>query len=219
MLKSALGRGGAILLAVILVGLATTAAEPTTSVGQADFDTITRFEARLNSAESASEVLRQWCGEHGLAEPPIIRAVRPNDAGKPASKVIRRRLGVSRREPLRYRHVQLACGAHVLSEADNWYRPLRLTADMNKRLDETDTPFGLAVAALDFRRATIAVDWLVRPVPHGTAPGGGLRPPRYLLRHTAILRTGEGAPFSFLIETYTSEILVGNHSHAAPLSP
>ncbi len=195
------------------------AAEPTNPVSQADFDTITRFEVRLDSAESASEVLSQWCAEHGLAKPPIIRALRPNDAEKPATKVIRRRLGAGSREHLRYRHVQLVCGAHVLSEADNWYRPSLLSAEMNRRLDETDTPFGLVVVGLNFHRESIAVNWLVKPAPRGTADAGAPPAPKYLLRHTAILRTGEGAPFSLVIETYTSEILANARSGVAPLSP
>ena len=216
--KGALAQGGAILSAVILVGSEAAAAEPTTIVSQAEFDAITRFETRLNSADSASEVLRQWCADHGLAKPPIIRAVRPNDAEKPASKVTRQRLGVGRRELLRFRHVQLVCGARILSEADNWYRPSLLTQDMNRRLNESDTPFGLAVAALNFRRETVAVQWLATPAPHGAVVGVGTAP-RYLLRHTAILRTGEGSPFSLVVETYTSEILAGDQSGDAPLSP
>lgn len=211
-------QGAAMLPAIILMGSAATAAAPISIVNQAEFDAITRFQTRLNSADSASEVLRQWCSDHGLAKPPIIRAVRLDDAEKPASTVIRRRLGAGRGELLRYRHVQLVCGARVLSEADNWYRPSLLTADMNKRLDQTDTPFGLVVAALEFRRAAIAVDWLVKPITR-TDQGGARRLPRYILRNTAILRTGKGSPFSLVVETYTSEILADESSIAAPLSP
>jgi hypothetical protein len=29
-------------------------------------------------------------------------------------------LGVGTEEPVKYRHVRLRCGTHVLSEADNW---------------------------------------------------------------------------------------------------
>jgi len=51
------------------------------------------------------------------------------DADKPASPEQRRRLQVGDAEPVRYRHVRLACGDHVLSEADNWYLPGRLAPD------------------------------------------------------------------------------------------
>ncbi len=218
-LKSALGLGGVILPAVILAGSAATAAEPATVVSQADFATVTRFEARLDSADSASEILRQWCADRGLAKPPIIRAVRLDNAERPASTMTRGRLGAGPRERLRYRHVQLVCGAHVLSEADNWYRPSLLSAEMNRRLDETDTPFGLAVAALTFRRESVSVNWLVKPAARATGPAGAPPMPKYLLRHTAILRTGEGVPFSLVIETYTSAILANERSGDAPLSP
>ena len=68
---------------------------------------------------------------------------------------IRRLLQVGAAEPVRYRRVRLACGDQILSDADNWYVPARLTAEMNHTLDETDTPFGAVVKPLDFRRRTI----------------------------------------------------------------
>jgi hypothetical protein len=36
-------------------------------------------------------------------------------------------LGVDPDEPVRFRRVPLKCGDHVLSEAENWYVPSRLT--------------------------------------------------------------------------------------------
>jgi hypothetical protein len=35
-------------------------------------------------------------------------------------------------------------------EADNWYVPSRLTPDINKTLDMTDTPFGIVEIAEGF---------------------------------------------------------------------
>ncbi len=60
------------------------------------------------------------------------------------------------------------CGGHVLSEADNWYVPARLTPQMNRALDTSDTPFGAAVKALDFHRATPGGAGRERP-PHSPA--------------------------------------------------
>ena len=37
--------------------------------------------------------------------------------------------GIGPDEPVAYRHVRLRCGDHVLSEADNWYVPSRLTPE------------------------------------------------------------------------------------------
>jgi hypothetical protein len=45
----------------------------------------------------------------------------------------RQLLGVTPSEPIRYRKVRLSCGNHVLSEADNWYVPSRLTARASSR--------------------------------------------------------------------------------------
>jgi hypothetical protein len=50
--------------------------------------------------------------------------------------------------------VQLWCGDRLLSEADNWYVPSRLTPAMNTALETTDTPFGKAVQELKPYRRT-----------------------------------------------------------------
>jgi hypothetical protein len=38
--------------------------------------------------------------------------------------------------------VHLKCGERVLSEADNWYVPARLTKEMNQSLENSDIAFG-----------------------------------------------------------------------------
>jgi hypothetical protein len=103
----------------------------------------------------------------------------------------------------------------VLSEADNWYVPGRLTSDMNHMLETTDTPFGKTVAALHFRRHTLSADLLWRPLLQGwemgaaAAPGeeGALAIPDHVLVHRAVLSTPDGEPFSEVVETYTGEVL------------
>src|SRR6185312_11314138 len=95
----------------------------------------------LLGGSSATEVLTHWCGVLHFADPPQIHA----ESASPASGAdasIRALLKVDAKEPVRHRHVRLTCGGHVLSEADNWYLPERLTLSMNRVLDETDTPFG-----------------------------------------------------------------------------
>ena len=77
----------------------------------------------------------------------------------------RRLLGVPPGEPVRYRHVRLVCGDKLLSEADNWYVPARLTPEMNRLLDETDTPFGRVIRDLNFRRETLSARVLWQPLP------------------------------------------------------
>ena len=76
-------------------------------------------------------------------------------------------LHVSPTEPLGYRRVRLHCGAHVLSEADNWYVPSRLTEDMNQALEHSDIAFGRAIQALHFQRHTLSARLLWTPLPQG----------------------------------------------------
>jgi len=119
-------------------------------------------------------------------------------------------------EALVYRRVQLTCGGLVLSEADNWYRPGLLTSEMNLRLVETETPFGVVVRPLNFRRRTLSTAYLFRPLPanwEARPPSvkiyqGELSLPREVLQHRAILLNGEGTPFSLVVETYTDAVLV-----------
>jgi hypothetical protein len=132
---------------------------------------------------------------------------------KPIPPALRAQLALDAGEPLGYRHVQLMCGEHVLSDADNWYVPSRLTAEMNQRLDNSDEPFGKVVRTLGFQRRTLAADLLWSPLPSGwemaDASRGheALRIPDALLRHQAILYTSAQVPFSAVVETYTNQLL------------
>ena len=103
------------------------------------------LDADLLSHDSATLTLERWCDAHRLAVPARIRAERVLGADKLPGEEQRRLLGVGAGEPLRYRRVRLACGAHILSEADNWYVPARLTPEMNQVLDTSDVAFGRAV--------------------------------------------------------------------------
>src|SRR3954465_13099621 len=116
------------------------------------------LNAELLSHDSATLTLDHWCAAHQLASPPRIVAERVNGVDQAPTDEQRQLLGVSATEPIRCRRVRLTCGDHVLSEADNWYVPARLTPEMNRLLDETDTPFGRAVQALRPFRQTLAVE-------------------------------------------------------------
>lgn len=147
--------------------------------------------------------------------PARIVARRVHAAEKTIPADLRERLAIGAGEPLRYRRVQLVCGTRVLSEADNWYVPSRLTPAMNRLLETTDEPFGKVVRALDFRRHTLSAQLLWSPLPQdglqlGNAAGGAsFEPPYEILQHRAILETPERVPFSALIETYTRETIAG----------
>jgi len=173
------------------------------------------LNANLLSHDSATLTLERWCDVHRLASPARIVAVRVPDGEKPVSSEQRLELGVTPAEPIRYRRVRLLCGAVVLSEADNWYVPGRLTAEMNRLLDSTEVPFGRVVQSLHFLRRTLSSTLLWFPLPEGwemnpippSAASSVLTIPSELLRHRALLTLPDGTPFSEVVETYTGGVL------------
>jgi chorismate-pyruvate lyase len=173
------------------------------------------LNAELLSNDSATLTLDHWCEAHKMALPAKITAERVHDPEKEPTAEVRQLLGVGPAEPVRYRHVRLHCGTHVFSEADNWYVPARLTPDMNKLLDTSDTPFGRAVQALHFQRRTLAARLLWSPLPDGwemehSLPHSQKRTlelPAQIIQHRAVLLLPDGTPFSALVETYTGGVL------------
>jgi hypothetical protein len=172
------------------------------------------LNAELLSHDSATLTLDHWCADHRLASPARIVAERVDGAYQAPMDEQRQLLGVSATEPIRYRRVRLTCGGRVLSEADNWYVPARLTPEMNRVLDTTDTAFGRAVQALEFRRRTLSKlvwsplpqDWeMGAPLPERR--GATLTIPHQVLEHRAVLTLPDGMPFSEVVETYTGEVL------------
>jgi hypothetical protein len=151
-----------------------------------------RFESVLAANDSATAALGQWCAARHFADPPRITAalVRGDDAPRPAEAA-----GLDG-----YRHVRLGCGGTVLSEAHNWYARRLLTAEMNRLLDSTDTPFGTAVAALHFRRERIAAA-------RGAAEGC---PRGTVISHRARLVLPDGRELARLVECYTRANLRAN---------
>ena len=174
------------------------------------------FNAELLSHPSATLTLERWCSAHHLAAPAKIVAHRVQGGDKPLPPDGRTLLGIGAGEPVRYRRVQLACGDTVLSDADNWYVPSRLTAAMNRQLDTTDVPFGKVVQPLHFRRQTLSAELLWSPLPQGwdsgaalpSASGQPLAIPSHVLRHRALLYAQDNRPFSLVVESYTASVLV-----------
>ena len=224
---------GVLLLCVSVLGVAASPAPPPTWTRSF----VTRVEALavlqslnadLLSHDSATLTLQRWCEVHKLASPVKITAVRVLDVDKAPTAEQRVELGVSPSEPVRYRRVKLTCGAVVLSEADNWYVPGRLTPEMNRQLEGSDTPFGLVVRPLHFQRHTLSSTLLWLPLPAGwemngagagagagagvdavrRVGGGEDQPmPSRLLEHRAVLTLPDGTPFSEVVETYTDQVL------------
>lgn len=200
-----------LTLPIVLAGTGATRAEPNwpnspVNRWQAQALTAT-LDADLLGSRSATLTLEKWCSDHRLAEPALIVADQVAGIDKPITAEQRARLQVSPDEPIRYRHVRLRCGGVVLSEADNWYVPARLTPEMNRLLETTDTPFGKVVAELKPYRRTFEVrhPWSATAAP-GDAPRIDL--PQALFAHRAVLYTAaDHVPFSEVDEVYQRGIL------------
>ena len=132
-----------------------------------------------------------------IADQPVMRAVQIDVRPQPSAEV-RSLLAVSETEPLAYRHVNLVCGEIVLSVADNWYVPGRITAEMNHTLATTQTPFGKVIAPLGFYRERLSAT-------RGRADDC---PPGTVLSHRALLRLPNGVPLALVTECYTHDNLI-----------
>ena len=210
--------GNARLLGVMMVlgpSVAHAADWPDTILSRVEMTAVIEtLNATLLSQPSATVTLETWCRDHHLAAEPRVVARAIPGLDKPLTASQREELAIGPDEPVRYRHVELVCGERVLSVADNWYVPGRLTPEMNQVLETTQTPFGRAVAALHFTRHTIEAKVLWSPLGPGwetsreaPAYSPGLTAPAEILRHRAVLSRGDGLPFSEVVETYTGGML------------
>jgi chorismate-pyruvate lyase len=183
---------------------------------------IEQLNGALLASRSATATLETWCADHHMASPARISASLDRNADKPARQTDLTALQAGPAEQIRYRHVRLACGAHVLSEADNWYVASRLTPDMNRKLESTDAPFGRVVQNLHPMRQTLSVERLWSPLPQGwelSLRGAGDRDsrkrelaiPPFLFRHRAIVFDSQRRPIALVVESYTGETLDYSH--------
>jgi chorismate-pyruvate lyase len=155
-------------------------------------DDLASLRRDLDAADSATAVLQARCEAFGLPGGPVVRArVEPSDAV--ADEAVRGRLKASPGELLACRRVRLVWGDLILSRAVNWYRPERLTADMRRRLAETDEPFGVVARPLGYRRVRRETR-LVEAA--GRAP---------FLYCRAILETPDGEPLALVEEVYPGD--------------
>jgi hypothetical protein len=197
----------ALLVAHPVSALRSLAAEPSATGGTASGPPlgdgpqalIAALRSRILASHSATLALESWCADYKLAGDPHLTAERMPVADKPLTDAQRARLMIGPDEPVRYRRVRLACGGRVLSEADNWYVPARLTAAMNATLDETRTPFGRVVRPLAPVRNTVEV--------RSRVARGEPGPDDPLFEVDAVLSTGAGQPFCEVVETYLGSAL------------
>lgn len=177
---------------------------------------IQTLNAEILSNRSATLTLENWCRDHRLAAEPKILAHVVTGINKLPTAEQRQRLEVNAQDEVKYRRVQLRCGTRTLSEADNWYVPSRLTPEMNRLLETTDTPFGKVVKPLEPYRRTFATKLLWAPLPEGwerepgsvpAATGRALVIPDAVFEHRAVLYSREHKPFSEVNEIYQRQIL------------
>jgi chorismate-pyruvate lyase len=173
------------------------------------------LNADLLASTSATATLEKWCRDHAMAADAKITACLVRGADKAPSEEQLERLHVVDARELKYRRVELRCGTRILSEADNWYVPARLTDAMNEQLETTDAPFGRVVQSLRPYRRTLAASMLWSPLPAGwelaapTSRGttSRLEIPKELFRHRAMLFTSASVPFAEVVETYQADVL------------
>ena len=196
---------GATIVAAFVLLLAAVSAQPPSTAADALGPSIDLFastqtlSAEILGSQSATATLESWCRDHHLADTPRVVAQVVRGAHRTPSREQLRRLDVGGERDVAYRRVRLECGGRILSEADNWYVPARLTAEMNRSLQTSDTPFGRVVALLQPYRRTFAVKVLwsdtTRPIPDT------------LFEHHAVLYTRDDRPFSEVAEAYRRDLL------------
>ncbi len=175
------------------------------------------LNAEILASRSATATLEKWCRDHALAvEPRVVAEVLDGEPVAPSAEQ-RQRLRADLGEVVRYRRVRLRCGEHVLSEAENWYLPGRLTAEMNRALETGGTPFGRVVAPLEPVRQTFAARLLWSPLPEGwertfqSVPPclstGPLAIPGALFEHRAVLLARDNLPIAEVHEVYQGALL------------
>ena len=202
--------GAAIVTAFVLLRAVVSAQLPSTAADTLGppldlFAATQTLSAEILGSQSATATLESWCRDHHLADAPRVVAQVVRGAHRTPSREQLRRLDVGAERDVAYRRVRLQCGARILSEADNWYVPARLTAEMNRSLETSDTPFGRVVAPLQPHRRTFAVKVLwsdaTQPIPDT------------LFEHHAVLYTRDDTPFSEVAEVYRRDLLDFQPSH------
>jgi chorismate-pyruvate lyase len=166
---------------------------------------IERIDADLLASTSATLTLERWCADHEIAAPARILVERDRAAERAPDARQRASLGVTADTPVRYRKVQLKCGDHILSEAENWYVPGRLTPAMNGALDGSDEPFGKVIRPLSPHRQTLGLERHWSPVTDKASASAPCNTP--VFSHEAMVLGGDGKPLALVAEHYRLELI------------
>jgi len=161
---------------------------------------LAQFEAALAAQPSATKALEGWCRgrrftDGGSQDVKVSLSQAASAIQNP--KWVRAMLAVGPKDLIKGRHVILECQSALLSEADNWYVPSRLTPDMRDALAHSFTPFGTVAAPLHFTRQPLASR-------RGAGPGC---PKDTVLTHRALLRLPDGTPLAVVLECYEPDVL------------
>jgi len=170
------------------------------------------LSARLIAGATATETLLAWCEEHGLSHGPITVECQQQLVLSAVPDAVRAALSPAADEPVHYRRVRLVRGSLPLAVAENWFLPLRLTADMNDALRQSKIPFGTVIAPLRPSRRTL----MARPQPPIADPAkdpGRPKDPTYrsqaeiILEHIAVILGGSGTVLALVKEHYLADLL------------
>ncbi len=129
-----------------------------------------RYEAlvaALLETSSATATLAAWSRQRGWDDRIVAHKLEADM--RPAPGGIAALLDIPEGEIVGYRKVALASGDRVLSRADNWFTPGRLSSGVNAGLDASQTPFGRLVSRMSPTRRVISADRLWA-TPHEAAP-------------------------------------------------
>ena len=152
------------------------------------------WNERLLAADNATMELQRWCDEQpGIPSGVRITATILPGSGPKLSPMDRRRLGLGPDDPVAYRHVRLECMGILLSQADNWYVPARLTPQMQSQLAGTKTPFGAVIQPLRPRRINRLIKF----------EGGAV-----LFEHEGLVTAADGRPLALVRERYQRALVL-----------
>ena len=177
---------------------------------------IQTLRAEILATPSATATLEAWCRDHDLAPDHRIVARRLPGPGPAPTAGQRQRLETTAGDEIRYRRVQLLCGNRVLSHADNWYVPNRLSPDMNRLLMTTDQPFGRVIEPLKPYRVTLGATLLWSPLPadwsrdherRPTVTGRAIDMPDALFSQSSLIYSRDRRPLAEVREIYQRDVL------------
>ncbi|WGF87282.1 hypothetical protein [Marinivivus vitaminiproducens] len=166
---------------------------------------VRRLHHALLAASSATQVLEQWCATwHAAAAARIAVRIVPAAPALP-DDAMRARLDVGGDDRIGHRRVCLHWEGRILSEADNWYVPARLSAGMNATLAASSEPFGRVIAPLRPYRTNLRA--LVLWQADTDLGDGTITIPSAVLRHEAVIRSVRGEPLAEVHEVYQRGVL------------